>query len=993
MTSVHLLNTPSVLINNVPVFFPYKKAEALFYYLATEKSLTRDKAALLLWEDNDEATAKKNLRHALYVIKRVFNSDIVISPQKYLLSLNTDIPISIDVDQLLSAPTAGSFGADFLQGFGVKNADNYENWLTSKRESIKKFYLNFLYKEITAIPHDNITKIEEFANKYMEIDPFDERIYQYLMNALKENHLYHKGIKIYQNLTALMNEELGISPNKKLADLYHELLNDWSDSVTDEDIVVRDDNESYHFKAHDEILSTLNHALSEFGTNAPDNYIIMGENGSGKTHLINTFLDSILHLPNILILNTCSYQAEKDFPLQPWNDLLFQLDRYISERNLNIPSSFLHSVAQFFPTFGSVEETFSNYTDDIIRTCQYRACKNSIIKILNLISQTTKILLVIDNLHLMDFTSQDLLSAIIRLKQSNIFVIGTSLSTVNYDTVTFLSTLSRDQLITQMALPRLSENEVREFIEVSLPEITLQEDTIKKIYKETEGNFFFLAEVVKNLTENENVSALSLNAQGILNDRLNGISKEARHLLDTISTFHDYITMDTLTYIHSKSDVGLIDCIEELKELSLIVETRGKHHTHFSYSQNRMREFVYNKLSPSKRKILHNKAGEALEKQLLEHNSTTLKCIYKQYLLAENIEKMLHYKILNLEKYSRINHELYPVLDTMTNDTIAPSGDILKNYKELEHALLTEKNNTPQFDTDSELLCKLLHAQSRYCVLTGEYDTALECINRAFELDYSKHTPSFQLMLMRQMVYYSIQVGDINNFIKYCQQGIDLSLSANCITEHSLFHRLKGLYCIEIGEERLAIANLLKSINALEKSNLSQLLYTTNIAAAYNYLGELHRRKKDYKDAISYYDNAIHLCNMNNCQVPPTIYSNLALTYFNNNEMEKSFSYFKIANELYDSSIALLNRPLTKAFMAYFSCIDNNNKDTKHYIDEATESARKLQSPTELGAVKVIQAYIANKFPQLFSQNSDYYASEGKELLKDYKGSYIELVS
>jgi len=248
-------------------------------------------------------------------------------------------------------------------------------------------------------------------------------------------------------------------------------------------------------------------------------------------------------------------------------------------------------------------------------------------------------------------------------------------------------------------------------------------------------------------------------------------------------------------------------------------------------------------------------------------------------------------------------------------------------------------------------------------------------------------------MLMRQMVYYSIQVGDIDNFIKYCQQGIDLSLSADCMTEHSLFHRLKGLYFIEIGDERLAIATLLKSINSLEKANLSQLLYTTNIAAAYNYLGELHRRKKNYKDAISYYDNAIHLCNQNNCQVPPTIYSNLALTYFNNKEFEKSFSFFKIANELYDSTIALLNRPLTKAFMAYFACIDNNSELTKHYIDEATESALKLQSPNELGATNIIQAFLAEKFPSMFPHKNEHYTSVGKELLKNYKGSYIEFLS
>ena len=56
MIQIQLLSFPKIEEDGVLIRFPYKKAEALFYYLAVEKSISRDKAALLLWEDEDELT-------------------------------------------------------------------------------------------------------------------------------------------------------------------------------------------------------------------------------------------------------------------------------------------------------------------------------------------------------------------------------------------------------------------------------------------------------------------------------------------------------------------------------------------------------------------------------------------------------------------------------------------------------------------------------------------------------------------------------------------------------------------------------------------------------------------------------------------------------------------------------------------------------------------------------------------------------------------------
>ena len=54
---IYVLQTPQILLDGEQILLPYKKAEALLYYMAIEKKATRDQIAALLWDSCDEATA------------------------------------------------------------------------------------------------------------------------------------------------------------------------------------------------------------------------------------------------------------------------------------------------------------------------------------------------------------------------------------------------------------------------------------------------------------------------------------------------------------------------------------------------------------------------------------------------------------------------------------------------------------------------------------------------------------------------------------------------------------------------------------------------------------------------------------------------------------------------------------------------------------------------------------------------------------------------
>lgn len=981
---IQILGTPQVFVDDRRIFFPYKKSEALFYYLAIEKSVSRDNAALLLWEDYDEMTAKKNLRHALYIIKKEIGAEVIISPQKYLLSLNKDLNITVDLDGFSVDDTDELTGISLLEGFGVKNAYNYEEWMNVRRENFQTHFLSILYQKISSFSLSNLDEIEKYSSAYLEYDPLDERIYLIMMKAYYDNHLWYKGIKVYQKISQITNDELGISPSQECADLYHRLLDEWSKSAADEpdNLLLNSD-----YTAHEDYRAHLAEIYQQFLNGNSTNVILIGENGTGKTYLINSFLNS-LNKENLFILRTSCFQAERSIPLQPWNNLIMEIDTYISNHGLKFPTSFIKSVAQFFPTFGEIDSDLSDVSADALFSPNYRACKNSIIRILQQISLQNKLIIAIDDIHAMDKVSIDLTGGIMRLRSPNIMFLFTAVDTPDYDTVTFISTMVKEKLLVQIPFSKLTYQETAAYVQSCLPNFPMSQDTLNQIYEKTEGVFFYINEIIRNIRMNNDLSLLSLTAQGILNDRLNGISRGARSLLDTISIFHDGALLPVLASIHGKKPLEMLDMTEELKAHALIAEVREKNDIYFSFTHHRMREFIYNKLSPSKCRILHNKTGEALETLYFKEKKGDIRDILTHFTLGENQPKCLYYKIISIEKYFSQNYELYPVLDSTIDDSFTPQGKKLQFLTEVEKSLIFYRSRmNSEMYAESE--ARLSYSKVQYCILSGHYDAGITTIHRMLNSQYVKNHLELRLKFMRQMVYYGNQICDLDVIDQYTKDGLQLSAAMSYEQEHALFHRLRGNYYIMTGEYKLAAASLFKSIDYLEQSDADRQSYTLNIAAAYNYLGDMHRRQGKFPSAITYYNKAISLCRENGCPQNATFFTNLGIAYFDSGDMEKCREAIAQAIYLYSNSNVLVGKTITRIFQAYFNTLDGDTKSAAEYIRKSDKSAAQIGSPSEKGCADIIKSMIASKCPSLVKRTPNEYMQEADTLLKGYCGIYL----
>ncbi|WP_346688754.1 hypothetical protein [uncultured Cloacibacillus sp.] len=68
---------PQVTKDGEAVQLPFKKAEALLFFLASEGGAPKEKIAFLLWGDKNEKQAAGSLRNALCLLRRNFPGNIV----------------------------------------------------------------------------------------------------------------------------------------------------------------------------------------------------------------------------------------------------------------------------------------------------------------------------------------------------------------------------------------------------------------------------------------------------------------------------------------------------------------------------------------------------------------------------------------------------------------------------------------------------------------------------------------------------------------------------------------------------------------------------------------------------------------------------------------------------------------------------------------------------------------------------------------------------
>lgn len=944
-----LMGTPEVFKDENKIYFSYRKAEALFYYLLVRKQISRDVVVNLLWGDVDEDIAKKNLRNAVYSIKKIFNEEIIVSPKRSLLMLNPSIDFQCDIYKFLSKEeleyengfyesnglkgvckskieeedAIKAYRGEFLEGFYVKDAEIFEEWMIQEREQFKEKYINKLTKAIGRfMKKKDINSAKSCCKRLFYVDDFNEQAYRSLMNIYMEEGKYGKAVYTYNVLKEKLKNELAVLPDEETEKLYKEITDR---KKTSENSSTCNKKEFFYGRLQ-EINMLMDNHEKFIKKDTAKSILIKGDAGIGKTRIVCEFFNK-LDTKNLYLINTNCYQAEEEYILKPWNIVFEKLFKILINENIEISKSVYRVIASIFPTF-DIENSYE-YIEPLEKwdMLKYQAIESAAINIINHICNKKRIVLFFDDIQWIDQTSLALIKNIIlNLKNNRFMVMFTCRSGYDKKIDDFITFMRLRNLISEIQINPLTSDETIDFARKLLPDYEFSKEEQTRIYLNTEGNVFFLVEYLNNFKDKKHPSIISSKMQDILKTRLYNISDNAKRLLSIISIFFDMAKVEEIQGLVGENHLEMMYNLDELQKKGLIKEVYLNNEIGITFNHTKMREYVYSELSNFEKNFLHKRAADVIEHNLKNNYQDFAlysKLIY-HYKSCGNKLKELEYRIKNLNVYLSNKHEIFPIIynNYNGNDYLLTEHQVKDRFKEIR-TIIDELKNI-HIDKLEGIQREFSYIVGRDYIRKGEYEKGLNIIYDVINDCINIKNYGLVIQCYKQVIYYCMNTCNFSMMKDYIEKAIEASLKYEYQEEIPILLRLKGYERIMIGELNEGEKILKKSIELFNNLKNKEK-YILNIAAAYDFIGESKMIKKQHKKALKYYELAISICKERDMKLGlPIFYTNAGQALHEIGLYNEARDYIKKALELYDELNFVWGR--AKANKLYDILFVANNK-------------------------------------------------------------------
>jgi tetratricopeptide (TPR) repeat protein len=388
----------------------------------------------------------------------------------------------------------------------------------------------------------------------------------------------------------------------------------------------------------------------------------------------------------------------------------------------------------------------------------------------------------------------------------------------------------------------------------------LEKDLVELLLEKTEGIPFFIEEFVKSLIQlkiiekkdgqfqlAKGIQEVSIPAtiQDVIMARVDALEDGAKGVLQTGTVIEREFDHKLIKHVTDLPEQELLSHISVLKDAELLYERGIFPETTYIFKHALTREVVYDSLLTKKKKNLHEKIGNAIEKLYKESIGVQYGVLIQHFSESENYQKGAEYSILAGKRSEKT---------ASFNDAIA--------YVEKGIACLEK---LPQTEAVQKKIIDARTLLGLYCIQVTRPAKAKETVDPIFNLALKSGYKRRISQIYTIMGYYNLTVeGDLPTSINYLEKALTISaelddvvtlvlanyflgqtLSINCEFEKAFRHMKKAL------EVNIA-ANSLWGISMI-KSYISIFIHfhLGNIDLGYKTSGESVQIAEESADILS----------------------------------------------------------------------------------------------------------------------------------------------
>jgi tetratricopeptide (TPR) repeat protein len=386
----------------------------------------------------------------------------------------------------------------------------------------------------------------------------------------------------------------------------------------------------------DQLKTALENGLSGHGSLV----MLVGEPGIGKTRLAEEF-SVYATLRGAQVLTGRCYEGEVALPYRPFVEAFRQ---YVRNRpDLALRDELGEGAPEIAKLVSEVRQRFPDIPEAPALEAEAERLRlfESAATFARNAAQAQPLVFFLDDIHWADKPSLLLMRYLTRALANERVLLLAAYRDIELDRAhplaEVLATIRREQRYERVRLRGLSQDDVLALLNI----MESSEETAPgrgllagALYSETEGNPFFIREVLNHLIEEgkivhegghwvgrvASVSELGIpeGVREVIGRRLSRLSDGCNRMLTCASTMTGGCTWDELKAITGEPEAALLDLLDEVLGAQLLGERKDSPGV-YDFTHALIRQTLYDELSTPRRVLLHRQIGKALEELYAAH--------------------------------------------------------------------------------------------------------------------------------------------------------------------------------------------------------------------------------------------------------------------------------------------------------------------------------------------------------------------------------------